>query len=109
MHERKALMADLAEGFIALPGGYGTLEELAEVTTWTQLGLHRKPVGLLDVAGYFALLLQFVDHMVAERFLPESHRGLLITRCDPAELITALGGWQPITTSKRVPAGDDVR
>jgi uncharacterized protein (TIGR00730 family) len=109
MHERKAVMADLADGFVALPGGLGTLEELAEVTTWAQLGLHRKPVGLLDVAGYYALLLQLIEQMVTERFLPGSHRALLTTRTDPAELIEALAAWQPITTAKWVPPGGDTR
>ena len=67
MHERKAMMAELADGFVALPGGMGTLEELFEVYTWTQLGLHAKPLGLLDVRGYYARLAAFLDHAVAER------------------------------------------
>ena len=75
MHERKALMADLADGFIALPGGTGTLDELFEVYTWTQLGLHSKPLGLLDVRGYYAQLAAFLDHAVQERFLTAEHRG----------------------------------
>jgi uncharacterized protein (TIGR00730 family) len=91
MHERKALMADLADGFAALPGGLGTLEELAEVTTWAQLGLHSKPIGLLDVDGFFDLLLQFVDRMVVEGFVSETNRRLLVTGTTPAELIAALG------------------
>jgi uncharacterized protein (TIGR00730 family) len=110
MHERKALMADLADGFAALPGGFGTLEELAEVTTWAQLGLHSKPIGLLDVEGYFDLLLQFVDRMVGERFVPPTHRGLLVTGSTPAELVAALAGWQPPTTPKWVPPqGEETR
>ena len=90
MHERKALMAELSDGFAALPGGFGTLEELAEVTTWAQLGLHSKPIGLLDVDGFFDLLLQYLDHMVVEGFVPATHRGLLFTGTTPAELVAAL-------------------
>src|SRR5256885_14752111 len=77
MHERKALMADLSDGFIALPGGYGTFDELFEITTWAQIGIHRKPVGLLDVAGYFAPLLTVVQHAAAEGFVPAHHVKLL--------------------------------
>lgn len=78
MHERKQLMADLSDGFIALPGGIGTLEELFETLTWLQLGLHRKPVGLLNVAGFFDSMLGFLDHMVAERFLKAEHCAMLL-------------------------------
>jgi uncharacterized protein (TIGR00730 family) len=78
MHERKALMADLSDAFIALPGGAGTLEELFEVYTWAQLGLHDKPCGLLDVEDYFSGLVGFLDHAVGERFLREEHRAMLI-------------------------------
>jgi uncharacterized protein (TIGR00730 family) len=100
MHERKALMADLSDGFAALPGGFGTLEELAEVTTWAQLGLHSKPIGLLDVDGFFDLLLQYVEHMLRERFVPATHRRLLVTGTTPAELVAALSSWQPPSTPK---------
>jgi uncharacterized protein (TIGR00730 family) len=103
MHERKALMADLSDGFIALPGGFGTLEELAEVTTWSQLGLHTKPIGLLDVEGFFDLLLRFVDQMVEERFVPPAHRRLLVTASTPVELVGALRSWEPVTTAKWFP------
>ena len=78
MHERKALMADLADGFIALPGGWGTLEEFFEVLTWAQLGLHRKPCGLLNVAGYFDGLLAFAGHAVAEGFVRPDHREMMV-------------------------------
>lgn len=78
MHERKQKMADLSDGFIALPGGIGTLEELFETMTWLQLGLHAKPIGLLNVAGFFDHMLALLDHMVAERFLKAEHRSLLI-------------------------------
>jgi uncharacterized protein (TIGR00730 family) len=104
MHERKALMADLCDGFAALPGGFGTLEELAEVTTWAQLGLHTKPIGLLDVDGFFDLLLRFVDRMVAEHFVPETHRRLLVTGSTPSELVEGLSRWEPLTTVKWFPA-----
>ncbi len=107
MHERKALMADLADGFIALPGGFGTLEELAEVTTWAQLGLHAKPIGLLDVAGFFELFLRFVDVMVAESFVPAPHRRLLVTADSPKRLVDELLDWEPITTIKWLPTGGE--
>lgn len=95
MHERKALMADLADGFVALPGGIGTLEELMEVWTWVQLGIHRQPVGLLNVAGYFDGLLAFIDHAVAEGFVRPAHRDLLTVAGTPADLLDALAHWEP--------------
>ena len=95
MHERKALMADLADGFVALPGGMGTLEELAEILTWAQLGLHRKPVGALDVDGYWQPLLTFLDHARDEEFLRPSHRELLIARPTVDELLAALDTHAP--------------
>lgn len=94
MHERKALMAQLSDAFIALPGGLGTLEEFAEVTTWSQLGLHAKPTGLLNLLGYFDDLLQFLDHGVAERFIRPTHRDLVICQPEPAALLAALEAWQ---------------
>ena len=83
MHERKALMADLAEAFIALPGGFGTLDELCEILTWAQLGMHRKPVGLLNIDGYYDLLLAFLDRSTADGFVHPAHRQLLIEGTDP--------------------------
>jgi uncharacterized protein (TIGR00730 family) len=100
MHERKALMADLADAFIALPGGAGTLEELFEVYTWAQLGLHAKPCGLLDVEGYFSGLVDFLDHAVSERFLREEHRAMLIVESDPRALIERLREFEPGVTPK---------
>jgi uncharacterized protein (TIGR00730 family) len=94
MHERKALMADLADGFVALPGGMGTLDELFEAYTWTQLGLQSKPLGLLDVRGYFAQLTAFLDHATQERFLTPEHRGMLVVEDDAGELITAFRRWR---------------
>lgn len=87
MHERKARMAALADGFIALPGGIGTLEELFEVWTWLQLGYHQKPVGLLNVRGFYDLLLRFLDHQYDAGFLRQEHRSLLIAEQDPAQLL----------------------
>lgn len=87
MHERKALMADLADAFLAIPGGLGTLDELFEVWTWAQLGLHRKPIGLLNVAGYFDPLLSFLDRATAEGFVSAEHRATLLVESDPAALL----------------------
>lgn len=87
MHERKALMADLSDGFIALPGGYGTLEEFCEIVTWAQLQLHHKPCGLLNVEGFYDPLLQFFDHAVKEQFLRSSNRRVIRCSSDPEELL----------------------
>jgi uncharacterized protein (TIGR00730 family) len=95
MHERKALMAELSDAFVALPGGLGTLEELFEVYTWSQLGLHRKPCGLVDVEGYYAGITRFLEHAVAERFLLEQHRALLVVEPDPRRLIERLRELEP--------------
>lgn len=91
MHERKALMAELADAFIALPGGFGTLEELAEIITWAQLGLHRKPYGLLNVEGFYDPLLSFLDHALAEDFVKAKLRNSLVVESDPDGLLDALG------------------
>ena len=90
MHERKAMMYDLSDAFIVLPGGIGTVEEFFEVFTWYQLGIHLKPVGLLNVHGYFDRLLDFVDHMVAEGFLKPEHRDALVVEERPETLIVRL-------------------
>src|SRR5207302_682737 len=87
MHERKAHMSDLADGFLTLPGGFGTLEEFFEVVTWAQIGIHRKPCGLLNVSGYFDPLLAFADHALAERFVRPEHRSLILTDTDPGRLL----------------------
>jgi uncharacterized protein (TIGR00730 family) len=94
MHERKAVMAELADAFVALPGGLGTLEELFEIYTWAQLGLHRKPCGLLDVEDYFSGLVGFLDHAVDERFLREEHRAMLIVEPEPRALIERLAQFE---------------
>ena len=95
MHQRKAKMAALSDGFLALPGGAGTLEELFEVWTWAQLGMHRKPCALLDVNGYFASLTAFLEHSVAERFVREQNRAMLLTDEDPKRLIARLRDFDP--------------
>jgi uncharacterized protein (TIGR00730 family) len=100
MHERKALMAELADGFAALPGGMGTLEELCEVYTWTQLGLHSKPLGLLDVRGYYLPLIAFLDHAVAERFITAEHREMLVVERQAEALLDAFRRWRAPLRSK---------
>jgi uncharacterized protein (TIGR00730 family) len=100
MHERKALMAELSDAVIALPGGSGTLDELFELFTWSQLGLHRKPIGLLDVAGYWQPLLAALDHMVTERFLSAEHRATLLVDRDAGALLDRLAAHRPTDTDK---------
>jgi len=90
MHERKALMASLSDAFIALPGGFGTFEEFFEVVTWTQLGLHRKPCGLLNVAGYYDPLVALFDRAVSDGFIRAENRGIVVTESDPEALIHRL-------------------
>ena len=94
MHERKALMAELADGFVALPGGIGTLDEFFEAWTWAVLGVHRKPCAFLDVNGFYASLLAFIDQLVAQRFLREEHRSLVFVETDPEALLTRLSEYQ---------------
>ena len=100
MHERKALMAELSDAFVALPGGAGTLEELIEVYTWSQLGLHAKPMGVINVHGYYDGLAALLDHAVQERFLRPQHREALHTAPTAAELIDAFAGWRPPAVGK---------
>jgi uncharacterized protein (TIGR00730 family) len=95
MHERKALMADLADAFIALPGGWGTLDELFEILTWAQLGLHRKPCGLLNVQGYFDPLLAFVDHSIEEGFVRRDYRRLIAVADRADALLDSLAAPTP--------------
>jgi len=102
MHARKARMAELSDAFIALPGGLGTLEELFEVWTWGQLGYHAKPLGLLEVNGFFDPLLTFLDHLVQERFVRQPHRDMLQRAASPAELVNALAAWKPLAAPKWV-------
>jgi len=102
MHERKALMSELADAFVALPGGYGTIEEVVEAVTWTQLGIHDKPVGLLDVEGYYGPLLTFLDEAVTSGFLRPEHRAMLHQARAPGLLLDTLAGWRPTLVDKWV-------
>jgi uncharacterized protein (TIGR00730 family) len=100
MHERKQLMADRADAFVAMPGGLGTLEELFEVWTWAQLGLHRKPLGLFGPRDFFAPLLQFLDHLVAQGFVRPEHRAMITVEDDASALLERLAAYQPPSTPK---------
>ncbi len=102
MHERKALMAELADGFIALPGGYGTFEELFEVLAWSQLGWHTKPFGLLNVADFYAPLLKFLDHTRDEGFIRPQHRALVLVADDAKQLLGQLKNFRPPSEVKWV-------
>ncbi len=100
MHERKALMAELSDGFMALPGGLGTLEEIFEVLTWAQLGMHGKPCGLLDVAGYFTPLLAFLDQVTEQGFVDAAHRAMILSAQTPGDLLRQLENYKPIVADK---------
>ena len=100
MHERKALMSKLSDAFVALPGGLGTFEELFEVLTWSQLGLHQKPIGLLNVAGYFDPLVAMIDRAIADGFCPNEHRQLFVVDANPAILLNRLREHQLPTVKK---------
>lgn len=95
MHERKAIMADLSDGFVALPGGWGTLEEFFEVLTWAQLGLHNKPCGLLNVAGYFDGLLAFLEHSITQRFVSPENGALVLVAASVGEMLDRLEQYEP--------------
>jgi len=105
MHERKAMMAGLADGFIALPGGIGTLEEFFEIWTWAQLGVHEKPCGLLNLAGYYDPLLAFLDGAVEERFVRQIHRDMVIVESDPGALLDRFASYDPPRVVKWLNAG----
>jgi hypothetical protein len=100
MHERKLQMANLSDAFIALPGGVGTIEEVIEIFTWLQLGLHRKPVALLDVNGYWTRLTALLDHGVGEGFIKPEHRAMLLIDSDPGALLQRFDGWEPPALAK---------
>ncbi|MBU4316872.1 MAG: TIGR00730 family Rossman fold protein [Proteobacteria bacterium] len=100
MHERKMLMADLSDGFIALPGGLGTIEEFFEVVTWAQLGMHGKPCGLLNVAGYFRMLVEFLEHAVQERLIRAEHRSMILMDENPRALLEKFDSYQPPVVEK---------
>ncbi len=100
MHERKALMAGLSDAFVALPGGYGTLEEFCEILTWSQLGLHHKPQGLLNIEGYYQPLLRLFDQAVTEQFLKPELRSLVLEAPDPEQLLDLMANYRPQTVDK---------
>jgi uncharacterized protein (TIGR00730 family) len=100
MHQRKSQMADMSDGFVALPGGIGTLEGFFEILTWAQLGIHSKPSGILNVAGYFDDLTRFLDHAVQEGFLTEPHRGAVIMEAEPGRLLERMQAYTPPNSEK---------
>ena len=106
MHERKAAMADRADGFVMLPGGLGTLDEFFEAVTWTQLGVHDKPCGVLDVGGYFDPLEALLDNATAQGFVRSEHRGLVIVDPDPDTLLDRMAGWEPVVVDKWIDRAD---
>ena len=107
MHERKALMAELSDGFIALPGGAGTLEELFEVWTWAQLGFHKKGCGLLNIAGYYDQLVGFLDHVAGEQFMKTAHRDMLIVETDPKRMIERMQTYEAPVVTKWIGRGEN--
>jgi uncharacterized protein (TIGR00730 family) len=100
MHERKAMMAELADGFIALPGGYGTFEEFFEVLAWSQLGWHQKPFGLLNIAGFYSHLIAFLDHTQAEGFIRPKHRELVLVEDNPETILQRMKDFIPMSEAK---------
>lgn len=100
MHERKAVMAELSDGFMALPGGLGTVEEFFEILTWTQLGIHNKPCGILNVCGYYDYILKFVDQAIDDNFINKEHRSILMVDKDPASLIRQFENYNPPKVDK---------
>ena len=106
MHERKTLMAELSDGFIAMPGGIGTFEEIFEIWTWAQLGIHAKPCGLLNVAGYYDALTTFLDHAATEQFLKPDQRSLLMVEQQPQALLDRFASYQPPSVRKWLDADE---
>lgn len=102
MHERKALMAELSDGFIALPGGLGTLDEVVEILTWGQLGLHQKPCGLLNIRDFYRSLIDFLDHAVAERFITDVHRAMILVAEEPERLLERFEHYRAPTGVKGI-------
>jgi uncharacterized protein (TIGR00730 family) len=100
MHERKALMAELSDGFIALPGGLGTIEEFFEILTWAQLGIHKKPCGFMNVEGYYDKMIEFIDYAVREQFIGPGGRSLVLVDDEPAELLQKFQDYRPPTIDK---------
>ena len=108
MHERKALMAERSDGFVAMPGGFGTFEEFCEVLTWAQLGFHHKPVAMLNAAGYFDGLLALFDHAVAEGFVRPQHRSIVFAESEPVRLLDRLAAYQPPAITQWITSPDAV-
>src|SRR5581483_8448731 len=106
MHERKALMSDLSDVFIALPGGFGTYDEFCEIVTWEQLGLHKKPCAMLNVAGFYDRMLTMFDHATAAGFIRPVHRAMLIVSSDPADLLNQMQNYQPPAVEKWITRAD---
>ncbi|WP_394777916.1 TIGR00730 family Rossman fold protein [Undibacterium sp.] len=106
MHERKAMMAELSDGFIAMPGGVGTLEELFEVFTWAQLGFHAKPIGLLNIDGFYDSLISFLNHTVQSKFLKAEHMAMLFNEADPAKLVQDFRQHKPVLVDKWIKKED---
>ena len=106
MHERKAMMAEKSSGFIALPGGLGTLEEIFEVLTWAQLGFHNKPCGLLNVEGYYDDLCRFLDHSVAQGFVGEAHQRMLLVDAEPDSMLDRMASYEPPVVNKWIELED---
>lgn len=106
MHERKAMMADLADGFIALPGGFGTYDEFCEALTWAQLGLHSKPCAMLNIAGYYDAMLAMFDHATTEGFIRPHHRAMLIVSTEPAELLNRMSEYHAPVVEKWITRSD---
>jgi uncharacterized protein (TIGR00730 family) len=100
MHERKLVMSELSSAIVALPGGLGTLEELFEMLTWGQLGIHKKPCGILNVRGYFDQLLGFLDHAESQRFIASEHRNMLLSQSDPQALLDLIESYRPPSVEK---------
>jgi len=106
MHERKAAMADEAEAFVMLPGGFGTLDEFFEALTWTQLGIHAKPCGILNVGGFFDPLLELFEAATRQRFIRAEHRDMVVVEADPVSMIERLAAWVPVTAGKWLDSGE---
>jgi uncharacterized protein (TIGR00730 family) len=106
MHERKAAMAEAADAFIMLPGGFGTLDEFFEVLTWNQLGIHAKPCGILDTDGFFAPLRAMIDNAVTSGFVHPAHRAMVLADSEPAALLDRLAAWAPVTVGKWLAPAD---
>jgi len=107
MHERKSLMADLSDGFIALPGGFGTFEELCEIVTWSQLGLHQKPTGLLNVGGFYQPLLNLFDRAVQDGFIETKHRSLVLHSDSPEALLQMFRDYKPLPLPQWIRSSDE--